>query len=125
MTASELQALRKFLMLDVSEAADVIGGVSKRSWQYWEAGRSPVPDDVENKMNGALTLRQYVIDRLEQDIEDHGGDTQDEHGDRLKVPYYHTLASFQEDHPDQGALPWRVRQSAVAELYANNLITLV
>ncbi|MDN3525619.1 DUF1870 family protein [Halomonas sabkhae] len=125
MTASELQALRKFLMLDVSEAAEIIGGVSRRSWQYWEAGRSPVPDDVEDKMNGALTLRQDVIDRLEQDIEDHGGDPQGEHGDRLKVPYYHTLASFQEDHPDQGALPWRVHQSAVAELYASNLVTLV
>ncbi|WP_277810674.1 DUF1870 family protein [Chromohalobacter canadensis] len=124
MNGKELQALRKFLMLDVREAAEIIGKVSPRSWQYWESGRSSVPDDVEDKMNGALTLRQSIIDRLEQDIEEHGGNPQDEHGDRLKVPYYHALSEFQADHPDQGTLPWRAHQSAVAELYANNLIGL-
>lgn len=34
MTGKELQALRKFLLLDVKEAADIIGKVSPRSWQY-------------------------------------------------------------------------------------------
>ncbi|WP_280568219.1 DUF1870 family protein [Chromohalobacter sp. 296-RDG] len=125
MTASELQALRKFLMLDVREAAEIIGQVSPRSWQYWESGRNTVPDDVEDKMTAALVMRQEIIDRLEQDIKDHGDDPQSEHGNRLKVPYYHTLSEFQADHPDQGALPWRAHQSAVAELYAGNLLELV
>lgn len=42
----ELQAIRKLLCLDVSEAAELVAKVSNRTWQYWESGCSPVPHDV-------------------------------------------------------------------------------
>lgn len=125
MNAKELQALRKMLMLDVSEAAEVIAGVSKRSWQYWEAGRSPVPEDVADRMTGLLTVRQMALDQLEAKALAYSDDPQDEHGERLRVPYYPTLAAFAEAHPKDGRLlTWRCHQSAAAELYANNLIRL-
>ncbi|MCE8042473.1 DUF1870 family protein [Halomonas daqingensis] len=125
MNAKELQALRKFLMLDVREAAEIIGGVSKRSWQYWEAGRSPVPQDVADKMEGLLTVRQTVLERLEAEALDYSDNPQDEHGERLRVPFYPTLAEFAAAHPEDGRLlTWRCHQSAAAELYASNLIRL-
>ncbi|WP_299314224.1 DUF1870 family protein [uncultured Halomonas sp.] len=116
MNSRELQALRKFLMLDVSEAAEIIGGVSKRSWQYWEAGRSPVPDDVEDKMNGLMTQRQYLMDEIGAKIDEAGG--------VISVPFYASYAEFAAENPDQGVIPWRLGQSVVAELYANGLVTL-
>lgn len=50
MKKEQLQGLRKALFLDVKEAAELIGNVSPRSWQYWESGDRPVPQDVEEKM---------------------------------------------------------------------------
>lgn len=114
MNAKELQALRKMLMLDVSEAAEIIGGVSTRSWQYWEAGRSPVPDDVEDKMMRALTQRQHLMDEIEANL--------DKEGDTISVPFYAYHDEFAEANPGKGILPWRISQSVAAELYANNLV---
>lgn len=124
MTASELQALRKFLMLDVKEAADVIGNVSPRSWQYWEAGRSSVPDDVADKMSGLLSHRQMIIEGIEVQVEAYSYSPHQEAGDRLEMPYYPSLPYYQQSCPGKGVLEWRAYQSAVAEMYANNLIKL-
>lgn len=121
MTGKELQALRKFLLLDVKEAADIIGKVSPRSWQYWEAGRSSVPDDVADKMNGLLGQRQMIIDSIEA----HSDSPSQEDGERMEMPYYPSLADYQQHCPEEGVLAWRAYQSAVSELFANNLITLV
>ena len=65
MNGKELHAARKFLMLDVREAADLIGGVSMRSWQYWEAGRRKAPDDVWRKMVGLLKRRRSQLEETE------------------------------------------------------------
>jgi len=125
MNGKELQALRKFCMLDVREAAEVIGKVSPRSWQYWEAGRSSVPEDVEDLMNGIMTMRQELLARLESEAWEHSDDPQDEHGDRLPVPFYATHEEYAKAHPEQGGvIAWRCHQSVVSELYANHLVTL-
>ncbi|WP_118986296.1 Aca2/YdiL-like domain-containing protein [Photorhabdus sp. CRCIA-P01] len=63
MTNKELQALRKLLMLDVKEAAECIGGVSSRTWQYWEAGRYPIPQDVESAIKDFVNLRNSLLKR--------------------------------------------------------------
>lgn len=125
MTGKELQALRKFLLLDVKEAADIIGKVSPRSWQYWEAGRSSVPDDVADKMNGLLGQRQMIIDSIEAQVEAHSDSPSQEDGERMEMPYYPSLADYQQHCPGSGLLDWRAYQSAVVELYSNNFIKLV
>lgn len=124
MTGKELQAMRKFLLLDVKEAADIIGKVSPRSWQYWEAGRSSVPDDVADKMNGLLSYRQMIIENIEAQAEAHSSNPAQEDGDRMIMPYCPTLADYQRHYPGEGVLAWRAYQSAVAELYANDFIKL-
>ena len=104
MTGKELQALRKFLLLDVKEAADIIGKVSPRSWQYWEAGRSSVPDDVADKMNGLLGQRQMIIDSIEAQVEAYSDSPSQEDGERMEMPYYTSLADYQQHCPGCGLL---------------------
>ena len=58
----ELQAARKLLMLDASEAAEEIGNVSTRSWQYWETGERAVPDDVVDEMLALISIRMEKIE---------------------------------------------------------------
>ena len=124
MSGKELQVCRKLLMLDVKEAASILGGVSPRSWQYWEADRSSVPDDVADKVTALLTERQHIIERIENDVTQYNDNPQHETGKRLSYPYHATLESFQAAHPGQGVLSWRVYQSALADLYAADLIRL-
>lgn len=124
MSGKELQVCRKLLMLDVKEAASLLGGVSPRSWQYWEADRSSVPDDVADKITALLTERQHIIERIEDEVNRYSDNPHHEDGKRRSYPYYPTLDHFQADHPDQGVLAWRVYQSALADLYAANVIRL-
>ena len=85
MTNKELQALRKLLMLDVSEAAKEIGGLKgSRSWQYWEANRSPVPNDVANKMIALAEKRISMIETVDDLSEEN-------QADELEIAYYMTF----------------------------------
>lgn len=42
---SEVQAIRKFLGLEIKEAAALVG-YSVRSWQYWEKGEQIAPQEI-------------------------------------------------------------------------------
>src|SRR3546814_1610125 len=70
----ELQATRKLLMLDVAEAADLIGQVSPRTWQYWESGRNTVPADVSDEMQALLSIRGEMIDAITEQLPADGSD---------------------------------------------------
>ena len=54
MKNEELRAVRQELGLPVEWCAERVGGVSARSWKYWEAGRegkaTVIPDDVQTRM---------------------------------------------------------------------------
>lgn len=104
----ELQAMRKMLMLEVREAAEFIGGVSVRSWQYWESGRSPVPDDVDEEV---YALKSQLNECIENIIEAKEQDN--------NVKYYHSFDDFIVDYPEQNKLWWRLHQAVCAELFAN------
>ncbi len=109
----ELQAIRKLLMLEVSEAAEYLGKVSSRTWQYWESGRSKVPDDVEIELYGLTQLRNKVINEtLFVDCEN--GAPQE-----LGVlKWYHTHDAFKIDYPQENKVTWRLHQSVTAYLFA-------
>jgi hypothetical protein len=109
LTNSELQATRKILMLDVSEAAEGIGKVSNRTWQYWESGRSKVPDDVDMEIYGLVKIRNDMIDehkKKQMECE--------EVGEIYKIPYYHTFEQYIADHPEHSKVNWRLHQAAVS-----------
>ena len=54
MTPLELKVARKLLGLSTVEAAEHIGKVSKRSWEYWENGQRTIKPDVEELINSCL-----------------------------------------------------------------------
>ncbi|HDR1187531.1 DUF1870 family protein [Pasteurella multocida] len=61
MNNNELQMLRKALFLDIVEAAELVGGVSARTWQRWEKGDINVPFDVEQKMRKLNHIHNKVF----------------------------------------------------------------
>lgn len=102
-------------MLEASEAAEHIGKVSVRSWQYWEAGRSPVPEDVSNEIGDLANMRARLIDaRIAQAA-----------SGRISLNYYRTLDDFALATGKASVPMWRLTQSVVAELYARGLAELV
>lgn len=108
MNNKELQAARKLLMLDVSEAAEHVGGVSPRSWQYWESGRNAVPDDVADEIQSLLQMRADMIsDVFEQSKPAH-----------LTLRYFNSLDEFQNAYPEGNTLGWRLHQAVAAHYYS-------
>lgn len=104
----ELQAMRKLLMLDVSEAAQEIGNVSSRSWQYWESGDRPIPSDVEEEMYALVSLRnEAVIELLEANEVDQ------------PQKWYPTFEQFLVDYPNSKKMWWRIHQSVVSNLFCD------
>lgn len=104
----ELQAMRKMLMLDVSEAAELIGNVSNRTWQYWEAGRSPVPEDVDTEIYALKSQLNECIDGIVEAGEENNN-----------LQWYHTFEEFLRDYPGQNKVWWKLHQAVCAELFAN------
>lgn len=103
----ELQACRRFLCLDVSEAAELIGKVSARTWRYWEAGRSKVPEDVKVAILELIADRNIMIDALK--------------GNEC-VNWYHSFSDFEKNNSNSGRIEWRVHQSACIELFTSGRI---
>lgn len=64
MTPLELKVARKLLGLSTVEAAEHIGKVSKRSWEYWENGQRTIKPDVEELINSLLSRRREIIAEL-------------------------------------------------------------
>ena len=105
-----LQAARKLLYLDVAEAAEHIGKVTPRSWQHWEKGDRPIPDDVWLSIETMLIKRR---DRLL--LEFTPGDPNYE--------YYHSLDDWERDTGNRNVLWWRLAQSVASELIAENIVS--
>jgi hypothetical protein len=108
---SELQACRKLLMLDVSEAAELIGKVSNRTWQYWESGRSQVPADVDEVIYASIQRRNDLVTEYTQWQLDNNSAL-------LTMSYYHTFDLYVADHPGTSKLDWRIHQSAVSFVFS-------
>lgn len=99
MKAIELKLARELIGLSVSEAAEHIGNVSRRSWEYWESGGRAVPEDVASVIKQLVERhRQIIRMALEQGIE------------KMNVIYYAT--------PDycESILDWRFSQSLARTL---------
>lgn len=109
MSPSELQAYRKLLFLEISEAAPIIGKCSKRAWQYWESGRSATPEHVNKQLRQTLVFRSNLINKAKKDVENSSSD-------EVVVKWYKTFDAFLNDYPEQNELSWRVYQSVVVGL---------
>lgn len=68
MNGATLKALRCLLFYTQSEAAAHIGGVTLRSWQYWESNSSPIPVEVIEKIYGIIQWRRQMVDEASRTL---------------------------------------------------------
>ena len=101
MTPLELKVARKLLGLSTVEAAEHIGKVSKRSWEYWENGQRTIKSDVEELMNSLLSRRREIIAEVYNMGENSKG---------ISVIYYKTPEHC------ESILEWRFSQSLASTL---------
>lgn len=114
----ELQAARKLLMLEVSEAAEEVGKVSVRTWQYWEAGRTNVPADVLIEMNALLEVRLERMRAIDDQL------AKLPEGDTLQLPYCLAFEQYQAINPGARKTLWRIDQGIAALYYTEGLADL-
>lgn len=101
MTPLELKVARKLLGLSTVEAAEHIGKVSKRSWEYWENGQRTIKPDVEELINSLLARRKKII----AEVYNMGENTKS-----ISVIYYKTPEHC------ESVLEWRFSQSLASTL---------
>ena len=101
MTPLELKVARKLLGLSTVEAAEHIGKVSKRSWEYWENGQRTIKPDVEELINSLLARRREIIAEVYNIGENAKG---------ISVIYYKTPEYC------ESVLEWRFSQSLASTL---------
>lgn len=119
MNKTELESLRRLLFFSVSEAAELIGGVTPRSWQYWEQGKREIPCDVSVKIMRLVKWRKSVLDALRAEIAranmEQGGMPS-----AIELRWFETLDGWVQT-PSPGGEPrlpeyWRPHQSALAQI---------
>lgn len=115
----ELQAARKLLMMDVSEAAAEIGKVAPRTWQYWESGRSKVPTDVALEVEGLLEARLERMRIIDNQLAELAED------ELLRLPYHISFETYLAENPGATRALWRIDQSIAAMYYTEGHAELV
>lgn len=114
MKAHELQALRRLLFLTTSEAARWLAadaerprGVEERTWNRWEAGARPVPDNVAAAALDLVAWRAAQLARLTADMQASAA-----------RPYPLPWVDDADDWPTRNRAHWRAHQSACAAVLA-------
>jgi hypothetical protein len=111
---TELQALRRLLFLTPGEAARWLAadserpqGVEERTWNRWEAGTKPTPDNVAAAVLALVDWRAQQVARLVADIEA-----------STTRPHVLPWVDDADDWKGGGRARWRAHQSACAEAMA-------
>lgn len=117
-----LKAQRQGLGLTVAEIAK-ISNVTKRCFQYWEAGKVPIPHDVKLLIDSLVSQYNLVFDLLLSDVESATWRNTDPDNNpnkpmRIspKLPFFHSFELFSEKTTVQNIVCWRIYQSAVSQL---------
>jgi hypothetical protein len=109
MTHTELQALRRFLFYSAPEAARWVAadedrprGVDERTWNRWESGARPIPENIAASVADLVRWRGQLVAA----------------GHQAGRPLVVVVFDDADDWPRPGALrrPW---QSAAAQLLAD------
>ena len=109
MNPTTLQALRRLLFFSQPEAASVIGGVTERSWQFWEAGKRTIPDDVIETITQLVAWRNQAIEAASAQIA--------ESGLTPSLIWYNSSDDWS-SLPGREPILWRPHCSAIADLCA-------
>lgn len=101
----ELRAARETIGLTLAEAAEHIGDVTKRSWQYFESGERNVPADIAHKMHSLLNRRREVLKTVQEKMLHAEADLK-----QIAVIYYENVSDC------ANVLEWRFSQSLAKTL---------
>lgn len=107
MTNKELKALRQILALECSEAAEHIGNVSVRSWQRWESGAVPVPDDVAAKIQEFSDIRDSLVEQRYEEFR--------VTKDIIELDFHMTIADFEKATGKRNVVMWKITNSVAGE----------
>lgn len=114
-----LKAQRQSLGLTVAEIAEICN-VTKRSFQYWEAGKVPVPSDVSITVDAMASHYALVLEKMRDDVKKATvhNDFDETKPSRIspKLPFYHTFELFQTATNCPNITYWRIYQSVVGQL---------
>ena len=117
MHAHELHALRRLLFLTPPEAARWVAadaerprGVDERTWNRWEAGQRPAPDNIEDALRALVAWRADLVDSLTDHLHQHLASA---HG-----PYVLPWVDDRDAWPGGNVARWRAHQSACAAVLA-------
>ncbi|MCE1271295.1 MAG: YdiL family protein [Acinetobacter sp.] len=118
----QLKAFRQGLGLTVAEAAE-IAQVTKRSFQYWEAGKVPVPNDVAITIDTMASHYDLVLKKMLDDVEQatwRNSDPDNYPDKPMRIsptlPFYHSFDLFQMVTKCKNVVHWRIYQSVISQL---------
>lgn len=116
MNGETLRAARLLLHFMQSEAAKHVGGVSDRSWHYWETGNRTIPADVERKIIDLLRWRSQALVVASKQIADMRNMLPaDKKNEQIGFVWYKSLADWC-SLPGRDPALFRPQQSVVAAL---------
>jgi hypothetical protein len=119
MNGSTLKALRSLLFFTQDEAATLIGGVSTRSWNYWEVDQRTIPQDVIDKITFLINWRKQAIERSTLALKDMFANVPE--GVAVEPISIITYASVEDwmTLPNREPVFWKPHCSVTAELVAS------
>lgn len=121
----ELKAVRQSLGLTVAEAAEMTN-VTKRAFQYWEAGKRAVPDDVDLIFSTKAAHYSMILERMISDVE---AATIHPKGDEVAptkkpiLPFYNDFKCFAEATHCNSIAHWRGYQAVIGQLVLLGKVT--
>jgi Domain of unknown function (DUF1870) len=118
MNGSTLKALRQHLFFTQDEASTLIGGVTLRSWAFWEADKRTIPQDVIDTMRDLCAWRERAIAAFAGAIEDARDSlSMDVEFEAPRLVIYHSADDWA-TLPEREALLWKPHCSVVAHICA-------
>lgn len=129
LSPAELQAVRSGLHLSVKEASEWIAGHSTpRTWQKYEKGDAPIPDDIDLEMYGLSQIAEKLFDELHEQAFQHS-----ESGETLTLRFYRSEAPGEvsrqwiADNGPENPVNWRIHQSVVSRIFREfgSVVTLI
>lgn len=125
LNAVELKASRTGLCLAVAEAAELFK-VNKRTFQYWEAGRNSVPQDVTDTFFTMTSHYNMILKQLSEDVERVTIIPKDNDiSPTIKptLPFFTTFEEFEGVTGCGWVRYWRIYQAAVSQLFLIGAVT--
>ncbi|MFZ6655951.1 DUF1870 family protein [Undibacterium sp. TJN19] len=121
MNGPTLKALRSLLFFTMDEAAIFVGGgVSLRSWQYWEAGNRPVPPDVAESVGELAQWRVKAVAAANASVAQALSELPDDANvDPIRLVSYASVEDWM-TLPGREPVLWKPNCSVIAEICARH-----